>query len=61
MDDSKNNELNSTKNFKIVNKLLETTRIQPLYINHYNALKQLEIIDKNIVQEKDNDFLLYGI
>lgn len=61
IDDYKNNELNSTKNFSNVNKLLEVTRIQPLHINHNYALKQLEIIDKNISQERDNDFLLKGM
>jgi hypothetical protein len=61
IDDSKNDKLNSKKNFTNVNRLLEATRIQLLHINHNHALKQLEIIDKNISQERDNDFLLNGI
>jgi len=57
----KDNKLNSKNNFKRVNRILERTRIEPVTINHFSALEQLEIIEKSLAQEDDNDFLLEGI
>ncbi len=59
--DSPSDKVNSSENFKMLNRVFEICTQPPYKINHNEALKQLKSINKNIKLEANSDFFLDGL
>lgn len=61
LDDNPSDPMNSVSNFKNANESLVDIRLNNILINHNVAIETLELVEKTILKESEEDFLLDGM